>query len=264
MMSQVTAVVTVHDPGNRLFDLTRALLPQVMPDYQSFVAYCSAPTDKMTLELLDNLGAQVLHDAEMPLGAQYLGQVRLAAIKAGLDAGASHIHLSDFDRLLHWQMTYPDELHAMVREIAANDFVVLGRTARAFATHPGYQVETERLANHVFELITGQSWDVLAGSRGMSREVGEWLLEHSTEQNFGVDAEWPVILMSNPAFSVAYHPCEGLEFETPDRFPDEVAKAGGVQGWVAQRDRSPDAWASRIEFARWAAEAAVRAAARRF
>ena len=177
-MSQVTAVVTVHDPDNSLYALTERLLPDIAPAYAGIIARCSVATDEATLALLDGLGAQVQRETDAPIGAQYLGLVRRAALEAGIRTGALHIHLCDFDRLLHWQMSYPDELRSVIDDISAHDFVVLGRTERAFATHPDYQVQTERLSNHVFRLAAGQTWDVSSGSRGMSRRAAAWLLEH--------------------------------------------------------------------------------------
>jgi hypothetical protein len=41
-----------------------------------------------------------------------------------------------------------------------------------------------------------------------------------------------------------------LEFETPDRFPTEVARAGGVAQWSEQLDDDPQHWAMRLELAR--------------
>jgi hypothetical protein len=261
-MSQITAVVLVHDPDNSLYALTAALLPHVLPAYSALIARCSAITDAATLALLDSLGAHVQSETVAPVGAQYLGQARLEAVRAGVQAGAEYIHLCDFDRLLHWQMAYPDELRAVLEDISAHDFIVLGRTERAFMTHPAYQVETERLSNHIFQLAAGLAWDISGGSRGVSHRAGAWLLEHSTEQHFGVDAEWPILLMANPAFRVAYRACEGLEFETPDRFPAEVEAAGGVGAWMAEAGQSAGEWARRLEYALWAAEATVRAAGR--
>lgn len=261
-MSEITAVVTVHDPHDNLYSLTIAWLPRLIPLYRSVVALHSAATSSRTLALLRKHGVQVQGDSEMPAGMENMGVIRRLAIKAGLEASATAIHLCDFDRLLHWVMTYPDELCAVLGELPAGDLIVLGRSERAFLTHPACQVDTERLSNHVFELVASRAWDVAGGSRGLSRVAAEFLLETSSERHVGVDAEWPILVLANPDLRVAYRACEGLEFETPDRFPEDVAKAGGVRAWVAQMDRSPAEWARRLDFARWTAEAAVCAAER--
>ena len=38
---------------------------------------------------------------------------------------------------------------------------------------------------------------------------------------------------------------EGLEFETADRYGDQVAAAGGVEAWKARLDADPRRWAER-------------------
>ncbi|MFN8537454.1 MAG: hypothetical protein U0232_08270 [Thermomicrobiales bacterium] len=53
---------------------------------------------------------------------------------------------------------------------------------------------------------------------------------------------------------------EGLEFETADRFPDEVARAGGLAAWNAARDREADRWVFRTRLAGDIVAGALRAA----
>ena len=261
-MPEITAVVTAHDPSDSLYTLTEVYLPGIIPLYRSIIALCSTSTSSKTLVMLRRHGVNVRCEAEMPAGIQNMGLIRRAAVRAGVDAGARTIHLCDFDRLLHWEMAYPDELRSLLQEMPVNDFTVLGRNERAFLTHPACQVETEKLSNYIFELVTGKAWDVAGGSRGLSRRAANLLLNSSEEQHVGVDAEWPILLIANPEISVVYRSCEGLEFETPDRFPDEVATAGGITAWIAQVDQSPEEWTRRLEFAQWTAAAAYRTAAR--
>ncbi len=44
--------------------------------------------------------------------------------------------------------------------------------------------------------------------------------------------------------------CDGLEFESTDRFAEEVAAAGGAEAWKALLDEDPRQWAHRVEGAR--------------
>ena len=260
-MTEITAVVTEHDPDDSLYALTEIYLTQIISLYRSVIALCSTSTSSETRMLLRRQGVEVRCDA-LPIGIQNMGLIRRAAISAGIDAGGRIIHLCDFDRLLHWEMAYPDELRSLLREMPDNDFTVLGRTERAFLTHPACQVETERLSNHIFELVTDRAWDVAGGSRGLSRRAAKWLLDTSAEQHVGVDAEWPILLIANLELCVEYRSCEGLEFETPDRFPEQVAETGGVAAWIARVDQSPEEWTRRLAFAQWTADAACRTVAR--
>ena len=136
--------------------------------------------------------------------------------------------------------------------------IVLGRTARAWATHPPYQAETEPLFNKVFALVSGLEWDVGAGSRGLSRRAGETLLALSEELTIGTDAEWPLLLMSQDGFRVSYRACEGLEFETADRYGPEIEAAGSYEAWEAKMSADPARWAFRLRVALLIAEAATR------
>jgi hypothetical protein len=154
-------------------------------------------------------------------------------------------------------------LDAVIAEICSHDLLVLGRTERAWATHPAYQAETEPLFNHVFYLATGRRWDVGAGSRGLSRRAAKLLLSISTEETVGVDAEWPLLLLKQPpgaegGLCLGYRACEGLEFETADRFGPEIEAAGGYHAWVTQMSADPARWTYRLQVAQLIAEAVVR------
>ena len=72
-------------------------------------------------------------------GLLRLGRARRAALELALEWDPAAILFCDFDRVLHWAECYPDGLARVVTDLAARDFTVLGRTARAFASHPRIQ-----------------------------------------------------------------------------------------------------------------------------
>jgi hypothetical protein len=164
--------------------------------------------------------------------------------------------LCDFDRALHWAEWFPDELAAVAVD-AGFDFTVLGRTQRAFATHPAHQRETEALINRVFETVCGAAWDVTAGARSLSRPAAEALVAESTDDAISNDVTWPLLLRARGRFSVGFTAVDGLEFETADRHADEVAAAGGLARWIESLDRDALRWAQRLELARVEVEALV-------
>jgi len=131
---------------------------------------------------------------------------------------------------------------------------------RAFATHLPYQAETERLANPVFSKVYGQDRDITSGSRGLSRRAAELVLIHSREEGAGVDAEWPLIVDRFPELRSGYILCEGLEFETADRYQAEIAQAGGLEHWLEAQSARPELWVHRLRVTCEIAEAAFRAA----
>jgi hypothetical protein len=110
----------------------------------------------------------------------------------------------------------------------------------------------------VFALVTGLPWDVGAGSRGFSRRAAETLLQFSQEQTVGIDAEWPLLLLGRDGFRLGFRACEGLEFETADRFGPEIEAAGSYEAWEAQASADPVHWTYRLRVALLIAEAAVR------
>ena len=253
----ITLIATVHQPTQRLMPMIETHLPTLLELYDAVVAYCSPGTHIAIRDILGRSGVRVLVNDGEPGDIHTIGHVRRRAVRAGLESGAEHLQMCDFDRAIHWAAYHPDELRRVIAEIPDYDLLVLGRTARAWATHPPYQAETEPLFNKVFALVTGRDWDVGAGSRGVSRRAAQRLLERSQEPSVGVDAEWPLLLLREPDFRVGYRPCEGLEFETADRFGPEIEAAGGYQAWEAQISADPQQWAFRLEIAALIARAAV-------
>jgi hypothetical protein len=256
----VALVLVAHEPGDRLAGLAEAELPALAARYAALVAYCSRETHPALLEALGRAGAAVHVDAQPPGGIGRIGAVRREALRAGLLAGASHLQMCDFDRALHWSARYPEEMAAVAAAIPGYDLLVLGRTGRAWATHPPYQAETEPLFNQVFALASGRAWDVGAGSRGLSRRAVGLLLAESQEEGVGVDAEWPLLLLRRKEMAVAERLCEGLEFETADSFQPEIEAAGSYRAWEAQMSADPQRWVFRLRIALDIAAAAVRAA----
>jgi hypothetical protein len=263
----VTLAVTVHQRDERLVGLIEAQLPVLVARYAAISAYCSADTHPAIQAILRRHGARVAVDGGKSAGIYRTGVVRRATVRAGLRAGTPYLQLCDFDRALHWAASYPAELDRLIAELPAYDLLVLGRTERAWATHPPYQRETEPLFNRVFALATGHAWDVGAGSRGLSRRGAEALLRLSRERTVGVDAEWPLLLLkrtggpedtADDGFRVGFRACEGLEFETADRFAPEIEAAGGYEQWEAEMSADPRRWAFRLEVAQLIAEAVVR------
>jgi hypothetical protein len=255
----VALTMPVNQTDEQLGDLVKAHLPALASCYAGLVAHCSRVTHPAILELLRQHGVSVyVAEEEEPAGIHRIGDVRRETIRAGLLAGTSHLQMCDFDRAIHWVANYPEELREISADIPNYDLLVLGRTERAWATHPPYQTETEPLFNRIFALVTGLRWDVGAGSRGFSRRAAETLLEVSREQTVGIDAELPLLLLQREGFRVGHRLCEGLEFETADRFRAEIESAGSYEAWVAQMSADPQRWVLRMKLAQMIAEAIIR------
>ncbi len=63
----------------------------------------------------------------------------------------------DFDRLLTWMKEYPAELNSFIQNIADVDYLIIGRTGRAFPRHILKNVQvTETSINKIMSLQLGK------------------------------------------------------------------------------------------------------------
>ena len=246
----VTLVSTIHDPHDRELAQAHRVLPVLHATYARIVLLASAATSVRSVQELRAAGVLVVERQEHEPGTlESLGSVRRAALAAGLRREATYIHLCDWDRALHWAESYPDELRDVVHAMQRHDCLILGRTARAFATHPRVQRDTESIINHCFGLVWGSPLDVTAASRGLSRRAAERLVAECDEPTIGNDCVWPLFLARRAKLAVGYMQVEGLEWETPDRFTHEIAAAGGFGSWLADHDADLARWANRPRLA---------------
>ena len=255
----VALVGTVHDPDNRLHRLTQASLPALHDTYPSLSVLCSASTHHELVSLLEKNGVMVRKEGRPPAGHKGLGRTRRDALQAGLASGCEHFHLCDLDRALHWVNLYPDELRRALADIAHFDFLVMGRTPRAWATHPPVQNMTEALTNLVFAKIYGEELDITGGARGLSRKAARLLALHSREETVGVDGEWPILLKQLSGLTSGYRVYDGLEFESLDEREEEIAAAGGREAWERDLLDSPEAWLLRVAVVQDTIAASLRA-----
>jgi hypothetical protein len=248
-MSEVALAVIQYDPSGLLFDQTVRVLPRLQRIFADIAIFANAATAPHSIAYLRDHGVRVTADATQ-VGLNHLGWFRRAAVQLALQGPCPFIFYCDFDRILHWMEFHPQELSDVAQQITAHDFTILGRTPRAFATHPRIQRDTEVIINHVFERITDRAWDIGAGARGLSRRAAEAIVTSCLDDQISNDVTWPLCLQQLRGFTLGYIETEGLEFETPDRFPAEVAQAGGVAQWSEQLDDDPQHWAMRLELAR--------------
>jgi hypothetical protein len=134
------------------------------------------------------------------VGLNHLGWFRRAAVQLALQGPCPFILYCDFDRVLHWMEFHPQELNEVAQQIGAHDFTILGRTPRAFATHPRLQRDTEAIINHVFERVSGWAWDTGAGARGLSRRAAEAIVMGCLDDQISNDVTWPLCLHQHGGF----------------------------------------------------------------
>ncbi len=252
-MSGVVLLGAVHDPEGRIAALLPGDLPLLQHHYARIAAICGVATLPATIEALRRSGVTIISGDDIPINARPYALGVMAA-----HAEWDHVHLCDFDSALHWARAWPDELDRVNATIAAYDFLLLGRTARAMASLPDAQRETERLINLLFARTTGglDPWrlgneadtliDLCTGAWGFSRRGIAALHRQSRVTDIGFHAEWPLLACDTPDLRCAYLPCEGLEYETADRYGDQIVAAGGIEAWYARQNADIHQWQQRV------------------
>lgn len=238
-----------HDPDGKLYDPIGQALPLLTDIFSRIAVRASAVANSAALNRWRDAGAAVEqdeHDDRPPY--LRLGRARRQAVTLALEDGPSHVLYVDGDRVLHWAEHHPDELRRMATTILGHDFTVLGRTPRAFASHPGVQRDTEGIVNNVFARATGLAWDVGSGSRGLSRQAVEAINAHCPDEAISVDVTWPLCLRKLGGYDIGYVQAEGLEFETGDGYGHQRA-GSDYQKWLDELDDDPRRWAFRLRLA---------------
>jgi hypothetical protein len=253
---------TYHDPDGRLYEQMARMLPVLTAVFSGIAIQASPIANQRTLQLLSDHGATIEQTtAEHDKGAATLGRSRRNVVALALQQGADFVMLCDGDRAIHWAEFYPDELAEVARFMTDYDFTVIGRTPRAFASHPHIQKDTEAIVNRIFAQMSGLKWDITSATRGLSRRAAELIVAESQDDSLGVDGSWPLLLQQRGGFQLGYVETEGMEFETADRFQEEVTAVGGYQNWLNQLDADPQNWLHRLDFARIEIEAMMQAVA---
>jgi len=170
------------------------------------------------------------------------------SLQRSLETDVEWVHYCDFDRLLHWLECYPEELAALI-VAASSDCLILGRTERAWATHPRCMIETEALFSVPFSHLLHHPMDLGAGSRVFSRKAAEIIVEQcQAEWGWAVDVAWPLALQA-AGCSIAYREVDGLAWETPDQHREQAADENTRRQMIQTYDGDPVRWRERVAVA---------------
>ncbi len=237
---------TLHDPDARMLPLLERH-GKLLPRYSAAAIAVSPTTDPRVARLLAACGARVIP------GGPEIGRGRRDGVAAASHASREDVLCIDFDRWLHWADTHPDELLALPGKLArrrpAPWYACVGRTTRAWKTHPAVQQACEAPTNRAISLAAEQDLDATAGCCWLSPEGVIVVLSHSTEATNATDLEWPAFILRHDPLRLTGIRTEGLEFETPDFFPREIAAAGGREAWIATTYERPTVYATRLNLA---------------
>lgn len=250
---EVALALTYHDSEGRLYDQLMRVWPKVAELFGAVTIRATYNTHPASLDYLRAAGARV--ECGSIADHEKIGLARRRAVELALEFGCPSVMYCDADRVLHWAEFYSDELASLEPTLQQYDFTILGRTPRAYETHPRVQRDTEAIINHVYMMVSGYNRDITAAARGLSRRAAEAIVPGCPDDQISTDASWPLFIQRSGRFSVGYLQTEGLEFETADRFAAEIAQVGGLANWMAQIDADPRHWAQRLDLARVEVEA---------
>jgi hypothetical protein len=153
----------------------------------------------------------------------------------------------DFDRLLHWLATYPQELRGILDgpQLRAHDYLQCGRTPRAFRSHPSTQTRTEGLLNATLSrlLDLDPPRDFYASCFAAAPPIIARLATLPAWNRYGFYATWPFVAWRTAA-NPGYLEAEGLEWETPDRYQAEI-HAEGYEAWLTRVQTTAE-WVRRV------------------
>lgn len=182
------------------------------------------------------------------------------ALRQALNSDATHVHYCDLDRLLYWAEAYGEELRQTLNVLTVTDVLVMGRSEAAWGTHPQAMRLTEQMFNEVFSHLLGQPMDIGASSRGFSRRVAEFLVQHSTPgRAVGVDSEW-LVLAHRAGFGIDYVAVDGLGWETPDQYKEDmIADVDLRLKMAADADTQWNFWLQRAKIGQQIIEAGLAA-----
>ncbi|MFC1921976.1 hypothetical protein ACFLY4_01690 [Chloroflexota bacterium] len=233
------ALATAWQPRGELARFIN-LLPHLQNAYSGIAVSLPPDADKKVVEHLQELPAvKAVISTEWSWG-------RYLALQGALEIDCTHIQYADFDRLLRWIETRPQELQLTLETIQQHDCLIIGRTAASYQTHPQALIQTEAISNLVVSYLSGQAMDVSAGSKGFSRQAAEFILTQCEPGHaLGTDAEWPLVL-KRAGFQVSYVTVDGLDWESADRFQKTAADQHSQKAAAEDYDADPENWARRV------------------
>jgi hypothetical protein len=244
-------VATLNDPRGvflPLIDHELAAVRTALGSYLLVVIAATPTTDARLTTRLAQLGARIVPGGQA-------GESRRAALTAAEDQSA--YFSCDFDRWLHWVRFWPQELASLPARLTRFSggkrsspwYVCLGRTARAFATHPAAQRLPETATNGALAAAAGRPLDAAAGAAWLTPGAVEIILTGSREPTAATDLEWPALILREDPGRLRGLRCEGLEWETPDVHAAEIIAAGGQTAWTHATFDTPAMWAARLRLA---------------
>ncbi|NMC36599.1 hypothetical protein GYA49_06170 [Candidatus Beckwithbacteria bacterium] len=211
-MVAICEVSTFHDPVG---DTSTVFLQKHAETIKSlFPDIAIAVTDATNSNLLN-----LLDHLKIPYQKTLTGKGSLSrrrALETGLQSQAQTFFHIDLDRLLFWLDQYPQELEKVLQQCKNlnNQFLVIGRTVKAWQSHPIWQQEPEALTNQAISRELGVKLDVTAGCYAFDRTIAQIITQTAQgEASCVSDIEW-VMIAKHIGAQILSIKVDGLSYET--------------------------------------------------
>jgi hypothetical protein len=240
-MSRVHLAVTVHDPGANFRPGLERMADRVAATFAGIGALVTEETAEPVARFLaESLGARVDRAASDvgAIGRHRRRSVELALAAAAPGPGPDVVLYSDVDHVLRWIASRPDEIHAALAAASTTDLLVVGRTDAAMGRSPRRLRDTERVVNHIYELMTGRRSDLMFAVRGLSPAAARVVVDECTEDTIANDVEWPLAVEA-AGLDLGWFAADGLTYRVRQDFDADAD----------HRDHDPAEWIERIELA---------------
>ncbi len=228
-----------HDPDDLFLPILNDItIPQQLVG--SVIAITPETTFQI-YELVRKLGFKTIEGGPYGFG-------RLSALKESLkDSLSQYFMVCDFDKMLHWIKTKPEEFIKTLELEPKNDVTVISRSPIALETYPKAWIETEQIASKILDKVIGQYVDIMNGPYILNRNAAEFIAAHSIETGVGSCTEW-CLLAKQANLSIDNLPVNGLTWEDPDRYTHLINTYNSFDEWKEKTFDSLYEWRKRVEF----------------
>jgi hypothetical protein len=224
-LSKIALLTVTHDPKGKNIKLLNELHKEFEKIYGELYITISDASSCELVKEFEKTGFRV-----KIIPKRGAAEARREVVKFGLSGVSEFYHYCDFDRLLTWGKNHLTELRNIVNRVPYHNYLILGRTERAFYTHPDSWIETEKITNKICSLLLGKDVDITAGSCSFSRKAAEYINKYSMDRM--TDAEWAMIIHRIACLEIDYFAAEGLEYnEETNGVDNNVAL---VEEWLVR------------------------------
>lgn len=244
MNESIILCSTFHDPQLKLRKLITKALPLIERLFSTNIIACTEDTAKALEGALPKNEFIIVGTPSNKVVDTYI--LSFKTTLENLEPN-NKIFYVDFDRLVHWVLEYPDEVENILQEHSGYDYLHIGRSKRAFDSHPETQKNTETIINRIGSETLGfdDEKDLISVCFIFTKTLCQKVLSLENKTSTGFYGTWPLIFWNN-ALTKNYIEVEGLEWETPDRFISEI-KEIGYSNWL-KHFQSASEWRKRVRF----------------